>query len=65
MGTGFGDRLARGSKSAAFPSMSSVPQQKWDDIFGARPLNISKSQEKRVKVQAGSKKNAANHKAAV
>ena len=45
MGTGFGDRLARGSKSAAFPSMSNVSAEKWESIFGARPLNISKPEK--------------------
>lgn len=60
MGTGFGDRLARGSKSAAFPSMSSVPQEKWDDIFGARPLNIAKPAKKTKR-----QKNAANRKTTV
>lgn len=49
MGAGFGDRLARGSKSAAFPSMSNVSAEKWDAIFGPRPLNIAKKPKKATK----------------
>lgn len=59
-GTGFGDRLARGSKSAVFPSNSSVSQDKWDSIFGPRPLNISKP----MKQSKRQNKNAANRKEA-
>jgi hypothetical protein len=45
-GKGFGDRLARGAKSANFPSMSHVSQAKWNDIFGERPLNVAKPAKK-------------------
>jgi len=41
-----GDILARGGHSATFPSLSHVPQDKWDDIFGKRPLNIMKKAKK-------------------
>lgn len=46
-GNGFGDRLARGAKSAVFPSNSNVSQDKWNAIFGERPLNIIKKSEKK------------------
>jgi len=41
-----GDVLARGAKSAQFPSMSHVSQDRWNEIFGERPLNILKPKKK-------------------
>jgi len=41
-----GDILARGAASATFPSNSHIPQDKWDSIFGKRPLNIAKPEKK-------------------
>jgi hypothetical protein len=33
MSLGGGDKLARGAKSAVFPSNSHIPQEKWDAIW--------------------------------
>jgi hypothetical protein len=41
-----GDELARGARSHTFESNSHIPQDKWDAIFGPRPLNISKPEKK-------------------
>lgn len=57
-GFGSGDRLARGAKSANFGSMSHVSAEKWNEIFGERPLNISKP----TKQPKRQNKNAANQK---
>lgn len=37
---GFGDRLARGSKSAVFPSLSHISEERWTEIFGPRETKI-------------------------
>jgi hypothetical protein len=47
-----GDALARGAKSATFPSLSHVSQQKWNDIFG----EASEPQRKIAKSGAKKKK---------
>lgn len=43
-----GDILASGGRSAVFPSNSSVSQDKWDSIFGPKPLNILKKPAKKT-----------------
>lgn len=54
-----GDALARGAKSAVFPSCSHISQERWNEIFGERPLNIAKPAK-----QPKKQKNAANRKEA-
>jgi len=51
MSLGGGDQLARGAKSAVFPSCSHIPQEKWDECFGPRPLNIAKPDPKPKKAK--------------
>ncbi len=40
------DALARGARSVTFPSNSHISADKWNSIFGERPLNISKPEKK-------------------
>jgi hypothetical protein len=53
-----GDLLARGARSAQFPSMSHVSQSKWDNIFGVRPLNVSKPKKKKNEPKRASRKSS-------
>jgi len=41
-----GDALARGAKSQVFPSLSHISQDRWNEIFGERPLNVMKPKKK-------------------
>lgn len=57
---GGGDVLARGARSANFGSMSHVPQNKWDAIFG--PADTKKVATRQAPTSARKKhekKNAA------
>jgi hypothetical protein len=47
-----GDALAAGARSVTFPSNSHISQERWDSIFGPRPLNISKPEKKTGKKTA-------------
>jgi len=40
-----GDALARGAKSQVFPSLSHISIDKWESIFGKRPLNVAKPEK--------------------
>jgi hypothetical protein len=53
-----GDILARGGRSATFPSNSHIEQSKWDAIFGPRPLNISKPEKKFDELKKPSRKSS-------
>ena len=43
-----GDALARGAKAQVFPSLSHISIDKWESIFGKRPLNVAKPEKKNV-----------------
>ena len=45
------DILARGGKSATFLPNTSITQEKWDAIWEPEKIFVSKSQEKRIKIQ--------------
>jgi hypothetical protein len=44
-----GDILARGAKSATFPSMSHISQERWDAIFEPEPKKEDKPKKKQGK----------------